>query len=102
MSKRPERKSKLERVRALPWVAIAQVAVVLGRRWRALSAKDRARLGRLARDSQGRPSNLSAKQRAELRALIGKLDLAGVGRELLAPGRRGGGRRRSRRRGSRA
>jgi hypothetical protein len=84
-----------ERMRALPWVAIAQGTMVLARRWRALSAKDRARLGRLVRSSAGRPSNLDAKERAQLRAILAKLDLAGVGRELSTLPRR---RRRARRR----
>jgi hypothetical protein len=83
----------------LPWVAIAQGAVVIARRWRSLAPKDRARLGGLARASQGRPSNLSRKERAELRALVGKLDPVGLGRELFARGGRGG--RRGRRRGRR-
>jgi hypothetical protein len=87
-------KSKSERVRALPWVAIAQGATLIGRRWRALSAKDRARLGRLARASRGRTGNLSARERAELRTLIGKLDLAGAGREISTLGRRRRGPRR--------
>jgi hypothetical protein len=94
-------KSKSERVRALPWVAIAQGAVLIGRHWRALSAKDRARLGRLARTSRGRTSNLNARERAELRALVGKLDLAGVGREISTLGRRRRGTRRRRGRGRR-
>jgi hypothetical protein len=51
---------------------------------------------RLLRDSGGRPSNLSEKERKELRKLAGKLDLRGLGRELtalLGRGRRGRGRR---------
>jgi hypothetical protein len=94
------RTSKLDRVRALPWVAVLQGAVVIGRRWRALSAKDRARLTGLARDSHGRLGNLSTKERAELRRLVGKLDLSGIGRELFGLARRGR-RRRGRRRGIR-
>ena len=87
---------KLGRARALPWVAIVQALVAVGRRWRALSEKDRARLAELLRSSGGRPGKLSAKERKELRALVVKLDLKGMGRDLLAlrRGRRG---RRSRR-----
>jgi len=91
------RKSKLERLQAVPWLVVVQGGVVIGRRWGTLSAADRARLSRLARDSQGRPGRLSAKQRAELRGLVGKLDLTGAGRELLELARRGRGRRRWRR-----
>jgi hypothetical protein len=77
-----------------------QGAVVIGRRWRSLSAKDRVRLIRLARDSRGRLGNLSAKERAELRWLVGKLELRRIGRELLPLVRRAQGRR-GRRRGPR-
>jgi hypothetical protein len=91
------RKSKSERLRALPWVALLQGAVVIARRWRAMSAKDRARLARLARDSRGRRGNLSVKQRAELGALVGKLELTSLGRELLGLARGGSRRRRGRR-----
>jgi hypothetical protein len=97
-----QRKSKRERLKALPWVAIFQGGVVIGRRWRALSTKERARLTSLARDSRGRPGNLSAKERAELRSLVGKLDLKGMGRELLPVARRGRGRRGRRGRCARA
>jgi hypothetical protein len=76
-------KSKLERVKDLPWALLLQMGVVLGRRWRSLSAKDRAHLTRLTRESQGRLSNLSEKQRKELKKLVGKLDLKGTGRELV-------------------
>jgi hypothetical protein len=93
-------KSKRERVKALPWAALLQGVVVVARRWRALSQKDRARLGGLVRDSRGRPGNLSRKERAELRRLAGKLELKGIARELLGLAR--GGRRRRRRRGSKA
>jgi hypothetical protein len=87
--------SKRERLRAIRWVAVAQAGVAIGRRWRALSAKERARLSQLARASGGRPGNLSGKERAELRRLVSKLDLKGLGRELLplAPRRRGRRRR---------
>jgi hypothetical protein len=93
-------KSKGARLKALPWAALLRAGVVLGRRWRSLSQKERARLARLLRQSGGRPGNLSEKERKELRKLAGKLDLKGMGRELgaLARGRRR--RRRSCRRAS--
>jgi hypothetical protein len=47
------------------------------------------------RDSKGRLSNLSAKERDELRRLVRKADLKGLGRDLLAL--RGGRRGRKRR-----
>ncbi len=91
-------KSKSERLRALPWVALLQAAMAIGKRWRSLSQKDRARLGRLVRDSRGRVGNLSVKERLELRKLVRKLDLKGLAGELtsLAGRARGRGRRRRR------
>jgi len=85
-------KSKARRLKALPWAALLQASVVIGKRWRALSSKERDRLAGLLRASGGRPSNLSEKERRELRKLAGKLDLRGLGRELTALGRRGRGR----------
>jgi hypothetical protein len=83
MSKSDRSKSKLERVKALPWAVLLQVGTVLGKRWRSLPRKDRARLTKLTRESRGRMSNLSAKERRELRKLVGKLDFKRMSRELL-------------------
>ena len=77
------KKSKLDRVKDLPWLAMLQAVVVVGRRWSALSQKDRARLSRLVRESRGGIGNLSSKERVELRRLVRKLDLKSAGRELL-------------------
>jgi hypothetical protein len=89
-------KSKVDRVKDLPWLALLQAVVVVGRRWSALSQKDRLRLTALVRESRGRVGNLSVKQRVELRRLVRKLDPKGAGRELL-PLMRGGRKRRKRR-----
>jgi hypothetical protein len=88
-------KATLERTKSLPWAAALQAGMVLRSRWKRLSEKDRARLIRLMRDSRGRLANLSGKEREELRRLVGKADLKGVGRDLLAlrRGRRGRKRR---------
>ena len=91
----PADKSARGRVRALPWAALVQGGVVVGRRVADLSAKDRARLGRLLRESRGWPGRLAPKDRAELRKLVGKLDPKAISRELL-PLMRGGGRRKRR------
>ncbi len=84
-SKQAERgqKSKLRRVKDLPWALLLQIGVVLGKRWRALSEKDRARLTELTRESRGRLSNLSAKERKELKKLLGKLHPKRTARELV-------------------
>jgi hypothetical protein len=89
-------------VKALPWAAMLQGVVVIGRHWRALSDRDRTRLTRLVRDSQGRLSNLSTKERDELRKLVGKLDLRGIGRDLVLLARGRQLRRKRRRRGASA
>jgi hypothetical protein len=90
-------KSKRERAKALPWAALLQAVVVVGRHWRALSEKDRARIAGLARDSRGSLSNLSARERVELRKLAGKLDLKGIAREMTGLARSGRARRKCRR-----
>ena len=59
-----------------------------GRRRRALAQASRRRsanaLTGLLRESGGRVDRLSAKERKELRKLAGKLDLKGMGAELMA------------------
>jgi hypothetical protein len=79
------------RLKALPWAIVLQAVMVVGKRWRALSENERARVASLLRRSGGRPGNLSARERKELRKLAGKLDLKGLARELggLSRGRRG-------------
>jgi hypothetical protein len=83
------------RVKALPWAALLQAGAAFGERWRALSERDRARLAQLVRGSRGRLGNLSSKEREELRKLMRRLDVKGMGRELL-PLLRGAGRRKRR------
>jgi hypothetical protein len=78
-----------ERVRALPWAAVLRAALLIGRRVGSLSGRDRARLGELLRKSRGWPGRLGERERAELRKLLAKLDLRGLGRELLPVGRGG-------------
>jgi hypothetical protein len=82
-------------VGAVPWLALARAAMIVNRHWNALSPRERSSLAQLVGESRGRVGNLSSKQRAELRKLARKLDLVGMGRDLLAL--RGGKRRRKRR-----
>jgi len=99
VSKRSESKSLIKStVGAVPWLTLTRAAMIVSRRWNALSAKERARLAELVAESRGRIGNLSLKQRAELRKLARKLDLKGMGRELwpLFRGGRGGRGRRGR------
>ena len=92
-----ESESKLKgRVRALPWALVVRGGMIVGKRWTALSSKERARLAQLVRESRGRARNLSKRQQLELRRLARKLDLKGMSRELR-PLVRGGKRSRKRR-----
>jgi hypothetical protein len=87
--------SRLDRLKALPWAVLLQVGVAFSRRLGALSSRDRKRLTGLLRSSGGWPGRLSANERRELLALVGKLDLLGMLRELpwFAGRRRPRGRR---------
>jgi hypothetical protein len=91
--------SKGSRLKALPWAALLQVGVAFGKRWRGLSERDRARLTQLTRERlrlrNGRLGNLSSRERDELRKLLRKLDVKGMGREMITQ-LRGTGRRRRR------
>jgi hypothetical protein len=93
-SKRKGKASEHEFARDLPWAAVLQGGMLVARQWRRLSEKDRERIRELLEESGGRLSRLSRKERKELRKLAGKLDLLGVGRQLLpiARGIRGRGR----------
>lgn len=75
--------SKLKRtVKVVPWTALLQGTMIIGRRWASLSEKERARFTELVRRSRGRVRNLSAKERLELRKLAYKLDVKGMSRDL--------------------
>jgi len=76
--------SRGDRVRAFPWAALLQGVLIVGRRWQRLSGKDRERIKELLAESGGRVGRLSDRQRKELRKLAGKLDLKGMGKELVA------------------
>lgn len=79
---------RLTGVRALPWTILLELAVKLREHWRTLTPGERAHLSALIRKSQGRPGNLSARERDDVRRLVRKLELASLGREVLPLGRR--------------
>jgi hypothetical protein len=89
-------KSSLDRAKALPWALLLQAGYVVGKRLNSLSPPERERLAKLVKESGGRLNTLSDKERKELRKITGKLDLRGMGGELLPLIR--GGRRSGRRR----
>jgi hypothetical protein len=99
LSSKGSPKAKPARLKALPWAALAQAVLAIGERWRSLSERDRERLAHLLRERlrvrKGRLGELSSKERDELRKLIRKLDLKGMGRDVF-PLLRGAGRRKRR------
>jgi hypothetical protein len=95
MRRAKKESKKGERKRTLSWAIVLQTLVVVGRRLGGLSSRDRTRLLELLRESRGWPGRLGDRDRAELRKLVGKLDVRGMARELVPLARSAGrGRRR--------
>jgi hypothetical protein len=78
----------LTRVRAVPWTVVLQLAMTARKHWQRLDPKERARLAELLRKSQGRPNRLSAKERADVRQLVAKLEPREFARSVVPIGRR--------------
>ncbi len=76
--------SRAGRLRRIPWAMLLQGTLIVGSRWQRLSASERERVRTLLSASGGRVDRLSSKDRKELRKLADKLDLRGMGSELLA------------------
>ena len=83
-TKKNEQGGRRRSLRSIPWAALLQGTIVVGSRWQRLSVGERERLRTLLAASGGRIDRLSPKDRKELRKLAEKLDLRGMGRELLA------------------
>ena len=74
----------MPKLRPVPWLIAVQAVLVANEHWtEQLSAAERTRLRRLLLKSKGRPSNLTAKERNDVKRLVGKLDVPGAGRKLL-------------------
>jgi hypothetical protein len=71
------------RSRVLPWVLLYELASIAGAEWRGLSAAERAKLTRLLSKSRGWPSNLTRRERAEVKRIITKVDLHRVARDIV-------------------
>ncbi len=78
----------ITRVRAVPWSIVFQLAMAARKHWKNLEPKDRARLAELLKKSQGRPNRLSAKERADVRQLVAKLEPREFARSIVPIGRR--------------
>jgi hypothetical protein len=71
------------RARLLPWVLLYELATLASSEWRGLSASERDKLTRLVVKSRGWPSNLSRRERAEVKRIVTKLDIQRVAREIV-------------------
>jgi len=85
-------KTAVDRAKALPWALMLQAGFVVGNRLSKLTSSERERLLKLLRDSGGRLSSLTEKERKELSRIAAKLDVRGMGGELLPLFRGGRGR----------
>ena len=75
--------SRLTRLRAIPWLLLFEVARgVRSHVMDTLSPAERRRVAEILRKSRGRPANVSARERDELRRLAGKIDLKRLAQDL--------------------
>lgn len=68
--------------RTLPFLLLGQAAIVLREHWRTVPQADRARLAELLKASRGRPANLTPHQRSDLTAIMKRVDMGGLTRDL--------------------
>jgi hypothetical protein len=78
----------ITRVRAVPWIIVFELAMTMRKHWKRLDTDDRARLAELLKKSQGGPSRLSAKERADVRRLVAKLEPGAFARSVVPIGRK--------------
>jgi hypothetical protein len=72
-------------VRTIPWRVVLEVATLVYTRFREdVPPKDRRRLGTLVRKSKGDPRRLTAAERRELLAILRRVDLQRLGRDVAA------------------
>ena len=72
--------ARLSRVRTIPWLLVLRAAQIIWVHLRDdLSPHDRRRLGTLVRTP---PHRLTAQERADMRAIVRKVDMSGLGRDL--------------------
>jgi hypothetical protein len=74
----------LTRIRAVPWLILFEAARTIHAHVNEkLSPAERRRVADIVRDSRGMPQNVTPSQREELRRIAAKLDLKGLGRDLV-------------------
>jgi hypothetical protein len=81
--------------KAIPWMMVLQAAMLAREHWGRLPNRDRDELRRIVAKSRGRPGNLTAHERQELKRLVRALEPIAFGRRLMPFG--GGLGRRGRR-----
>jgi hypothetical protein len=69
--------------RGAPWMLVLEGAFIAREHWQHLDPQERDRLRELIRKSKGRPSNLATHERDEFKRLVAKLDVPGIGREMI-------------------
>ena len=74
---------KLPFFKASPWMLAAEAAMAARRHWSDLEPADQRRLRELLPKARPGSSGLSAKEKDELRAIVRKLDVVGIGKEIL-------------------
>jgi hypothetical protein len=79
----------MPRLRALPWLVVVDLAMLARDRWGRLEDADRRRLAQIVR--KGR--SVSARDKADLRRIVRKLELLDAGRQLVPIVGRGRGSR---------
>jgi hypothetical protein len=81
----PSLPTRMARRFPIMWaLTVAEAVVATRRHWTGIDAHTRARLRELVAKSRGRPSNLTANEKRELRSLVGRLRLTKLGRDLAA------------------
>ena len=79
------RRKATRRAVPLMWAfAVAEALAATRRHFVGVDPKVRRRVVALARKSKGRPSNLTAHEKQELRRLVGQMDLWRLSKELAA------------------
>jgi hypothetical protein len=72
--------ARLSRVRSIPWMLVLRTGQIIWVHLRDdLTPHDRRRLGALVRTP---PHRLTPQERADLRAIVRKVDISGLGRDL--------------------
>ena len=76
------------RVRAVPWFLVFQLAVTLRRHYRYLTVEERVLLASLIKKSQGVPTRLTPRERAQVRKLVLKLEPFAMARSIAPHAKR--------------